>query len=111
MVQQKQICLGTMKLRVPLQAMVSGLRSGVAMSCGVGHRPRLDLMLLWLWRRPAAVAPIQPLAWESPYATGSALKKKTAPAAYGNSWARGQIGAADARLHHHHDNSGSKPYL
>ena len=27
--------------------------------------------LLWLWRRPAAVALIQPLAWESPYAVGT----------------------------------------
>ena len=33
-------------------------------------------MLLWLWRRPAAVAPIRPLAWEPPYAAGAALKTK-----------------------------------
>ena len=32
--------------------------------------------MLWLWYRPAAVAPIQPLAWESPSAKGVALKKK-----------------------------------
>ena len=31
--------------------------------------------LLWLWRRPVAVAPIGPLAWEPPYAMGVALKK------------------------------------
>ena len=35
-----------------------------------------DLMLLWLWYRPAAVAPNVPLAWEPPYATGAALKSK-----------------------------------
>jgi len=29
-----------------------------------------------LWRRPAAVAPIQPLAWELSYATGATLPKK-----------------------------------
>ena len=29
-----------------------------------------------LWRRPAAVALIRPLAWEPPYAMGVALKKK-----------------------------------
>ena len=29
-----------------------------------------------LWCRPAAVGPIQPLAWELPYAVGAALKKK-----------------------------------
>ena len=33
-------------------------------------------MLLWLWRRPAAVALIRPLAWEHPYAAGVALKSK-----------------------------------
>ena len=27
-------------------------------------------MWLWLWCRPAAVAPIQALAWELPYASG-----------------------------------------
>jgi len=31
--------------------------------------------LLWLWSRPAATAPIRPLAWEPPYATGVALEK------------------------------------
>ena len=30
------------------------------MSCGVGCRRSSDLALLWLWRRPAAVAPIGP---------------------------------------------------
>ena len=28
-----------------------------------------------LWRRPVAMAPIRPLAWELPYAVGMALKK------------------------------------
>ena len=46
------------------------------MSCGVAHRRGLDLALLWLWQRPGAVALIRPLAWEPPYATGVALKKK-----------------------------------
>ena len=32
-------------------------------------------MLLWLWCRPAAVAPIRPLAWEPPYVTHVALKE------------------------------------
>ena len=40
------------------------------------HRCSSDLALLWLWCRQAAVAPIQPLAWEPPYATGMALKRK-----------------------------------
>ena len=29
-----------------------------------------------IWCRPAAVAPIRPLAWEPPYAAGVALKKQ-----------------------------------
>ena len=47
------------------------------MSCGVGHRHGLYSMLLWLWHKPAAVAPIHPLAWELSYAVGVALKSKT----------------------------------
>ena len=34
-----------------------------------------DPELLWLWRRPAAAAPIQLLVWEPPYAVGAALEK------------------------------------
>ena len=33
-------------------------------------------MLLWLRHRPEAAAPIRPLAWELPYATGVALGEK-----------------------------------
>ena len=41
----------------------------------------MDLVLLWLWRRLATEALIQPLAWELPYAfgadlEGAALKRK-----------------------------------
>ena len=52
-----------------------GKGSGMAVSCGVGHRCGLDPVLQWLWGRPAAAGPIQPLAWELPYATGAALKR------------------------------------
>ena len=44
------------------------------MSCAVGCRCDSDLVLLWLWCRPAAIALIRPLAWELPYAAGAALK-------------------------------------
>ena len=44
------------------------------MSWGVGHRCSSDLAL-WLWYRLAAVALIQPLAWELPYASGVAIEK------------------------------------
>ena len=48
----------------------------MAVSCGVGHKFGSDPMLLWLWYRLAAVAPIRPLAWELPYAAGVALKRQ-----------------------------------
>ena len=48
----------------------------VAVSSGVSRRGGLDPVLLWFWRRPAAVAPIGPLAWEPPHAAGVALIKK-----------------------------------
>ena len=41
-------------------------------SYGVVLRGGSDLALLWLWRGPALVAPIRPLAWEPLYAAGEA---------------------------------------
>jgi len=35
-----------------------------------------DLALLWLWCRLEAVALIRPLAWEPPYAIGTAPQKR-----------------------------------
>ena len=61
-----------MRMRVSSLASLSGLRSGVAVDCGEGSRHSSDPRLLWLWPRLAAVAPIQPLAWELPYASGAA---------------------------------------
>ena len=49
--------------------------SGFAVTCGTGRRLGLDPTWLWLWCRPAATAPFQPLAWELPYATDVALKR------------------------------------
>ena len=46
------------------------------MSCGVGRRCGSDLASQWLWCRPVATVPIQPLAWEPPYAAGVALKRQ-----------------------------------
>ena len=45
------------------------------MSCGIGRRRGSDPVLLWLRHRPAAIAPIGPLAWEPPYTAGMALEK------------------------------------
>ena len=47
------------------------------MSCGVDRGGGSNPMWLWLWCRPAAAYPIQPLAWEPPYATGWPKKKTT----------------------------------
>ena len=44
------------------------------MSYIVGHRCGLGLELLW--RRPVATAPVRPLAWEPPYATGMGVALK-----------------------------------
>jgi len=44
------------------------------MSCSVDHRRGSDLAWLWLWCRPTAIGPIQPLIWELPCVTGVALK-------------------------------------
>ena len=40
----------------------------------IGHRLGSDPVLLGLWRRPVATAPIGPLAWEPPCAVGSAAQ-------------------------------------
>ena len=45
------------------------------MSCGVGCRHSSDPVLLWY--RPAATAPIQPVAWEVPCVVDVALKRTT----------------------------------
>ena len=49
------------------------------MNCGVGRRRGLDPVLLWLWCRPVATAPIRPLTWEPPYAMVAALEKAKRP--------------------------------
>ena len=56
------------------------------MSCGVGCRRGLDLLLLWLWCRLEAVAPTRPLAWEPSYAEGMALKRKKKKKKEGITW-------------------------
>ena len=60
-----------MRTHVPSLVPISGLRSSAAVSCS------LDPVLLWLWCRLVATAPIWPLAWEFPYVAGAALKKQT----------------------------------
>ena len=67
------------------------------MSCGVGRRRGLDPEMLWLWRRLAATASIRPLAQESPYATGAALKDKKKKKK--KEWACDLLGPKGSRKH------------
>ena len=53
-------------------ALAQWVNDPVVVSCGVGCRHGSDPVLLWLWHRPVATAPIRPLAWDSPYAMGEA---------------------------------------
>ena len=62
MVQRKHIRLGTMRLWFDPWSHSVGKGPGIAVSCGVGSRHGSDLVLLWLWRRLAAVSLIRPLA-------------------------------------------------
>ena len=45
------------------------------MSCGVGCRLSLHLILLWLWCMLEATDLIRLLGWDPPYAVGVALKQ------------------------------------
>ena len=69
MAQQKRIWL--VSTRTQLQSL---LRHCCELWCR--SQTHSDPMLLWLWRRLAAVATIRPLGWEPPYAVGVALKSK-----------------------------------
>ena len=66
----------SMRMWVWSLASLSGLRIWHDASCSVCHRCGLDLALQWLCCRPAAAAPIWPLAWELPCAAGVFLKWK-----------------------------------
>jgi len=68
-----------MRLRVRSLALLRGLRNGRCREPWLGCRCGLDPVLLWLWPRPSATAPIRPLAWELPYAEGVALEKAKRP--------------------------------
>ena len=59
--------------------------SGVAVRYGAVLRLGLDLALLWLWCKLAAVAPIQPLSLETSIAMGAALKSLKKKKKRGNS--------------------------
>ena len=60
----------SMRMRVQSLALLRGLR--------IWHCRKLQcrLWMLWLWHRPAAAALIQLLAWELPYVSDAAIKRK-----------------------------------
>ena len=66
-----------MRLQVGSLALLSGSRIRCCRELCLGRRHGLDLLLLWLWRRLAAAAPIRPLG-EPPYAMGAALERQKA---------------------------------
>ena len=73
--QWKRIRLVSMRMWVQSLVSSMGQGSGIAMTCGgSGHKHNLDPVLLW--HRLAAVALIQPLTWEFPYATEMPKKRK-----------------------------------
>ena len=73
-VAQWSIRLGTTRFQVRSLSLFTGLRIWRCCELWCKSQTRLgsgvavDLALPWLWRRPAAVALIRPLAWEPPYA-------------------------------------------
>ena len=75
-------CCGAVEMNLTRNPEVAGSILGLAQwlriqHChegGVGRKRGSDLALLWC--RQAAAAPIGPLAWEPPYASGVALKSK-----------------------------------
>ena len=84
------------------------------MSCGVGHRCSLDLVLLWLWCRPVATAlMIRPLAWKPPYAVGVALKRQKTQKKKGKKviWGVSTVAQRVKNLNSIHEGWGSIPVL
>ena len=66
--------LTSIKTWVQSLAQPSGLR--IRCCYELWYRSQMDPMLLWLWCRLATIGPIQPLAWELPYASGKKQEKK-----------------------------------
>ena len=68
--------MGTMRLRVQSLALLSGLR--IQHCHELWCRSQMWLrsrVAVAVARRPAATAPIRPLAWEPPHASDAALEK------------------------------------
>ena len=66
----------SMRMRVQFLASLSGLRIWCCHDLWRRLQTWFRFFIAVLWRRPAAAAPIHPLAWKLPYAMGVALKRK-----------------------------------
>ena len=67
----------SLRMRVrSLASLSQWVKDPALLKAEVGCTYGSDPTLLWLWYRLAAVALIHVLAWELPYATSVALKKK-----------------------------------
>ena len=75
--QWQRIWLESMRTRVWSLPFLSGLRIWHCHELWCRSQIWLWSSVVWLWCRLAAVAPIQPTAWEPPYAAGVALKSHT----------------------------------
>ena len=64
----------SMRMRVQSLASLSGLRVWGCLELWYRSQSGLDPVLLWHWLAIAVL--VQPLAWELPYTTGTALKKQ-----------------------------------
>ena len=65
-----------MRVGVQFLASLSELRIQHCQELWCGSQTQMGSCVAWLWRGPAAVAPIRPLAWEFPCAAAAALKGK-----------------------------------
>ena len=74
MAQRKQIRLVSMRMWVRSLASLSGLETRRCRMLWCRSQMRLTSHVAVAVCTPAVVAPIGPLAWELPYATGAALK-------------------------------------
>ena len=74
--QQNRIGLASMRMQVRTLALLSGLRTWHCRELWCRWQTWLGSGMVWLWHGLAAAALIGPLAWELPYAVGTALKRQ-----------------------------------
>ena len=68
--------LVSMRMQVWSLSLLSGLWSGIAVSCSIGHRHSLDPTFLWLWCRLSVLTLIWPFDWELTIPQEKKKKKK-----------------------------------